>query len=410
LCDATRKNLEESLLYGVPMPVCPRCCGLLAVAMVTGLASESWVSAQVRTRKGPPLKPATLILPADVAWEATLGTPTGWPTLVAHQAVVPTVDGLRAFEHETGSPLWTVPLDSRAFPTSAGPWVIAADHTSVVALDPATGDTRWARPLRGVRRLAGSADTVYVSTDHDLAALEAMTGNTTWSKTVDGITGLAIGAAALTLVANSRVVLLDRRDGKELWARALPGALTAPAWSGDILAVGSSARLAWGLDSKSGRIKWTWRLPSPVVGVAGDSARVYLTSLDTLLRAVNRDNGHQLWQQDLGTRPVDAPLVLDGAVLVSGLRPAVSAFEGRTGTAIGSFDPPGAGSVTTVVGPPLVTPVLRPGAVALVQLLRDGRLIGLRPTGLVVRELPPSPLPTLPGRTLPRERLPLPGP
>jgi hypothetical protein len=38
--------------------------------------------------------------------------------------------------------------------------------------------------------------------------------------------------------------------------------------------------------------------------------------------------------------------------------------------------------------------------------LRDGRLIGLRSVALQFRELPLTPFIALPGRTLPRERLP----
>ena len=137
------------------------------------------------------------------------------------------------------------------------------------------------------------------------------------------------------------------------------------------------------------------------MGVAGDADRVYITALDNVLRAVNRGNGHQRWQQTLLTRPLMAPVAFDGAVLVAGLSPPLALFNGQTGVPIGVHAAPAG-----LVGPPLVDRLVRPGTVSIVMVLRDDQLIGLRSVTLQFREHPVTPFLTLPGRTVPRERLP----
>jgi hypothetical protein len=96
-------------------------------------------------------------------------------------------------------------------------------------------------------------------------------------------------------------------------------------------------------------------------------------------------------------------VVLDGAVLVSGLSPALTLFDSRNGSVLGTFEDASKGKP---FGSPLVDPALRPGGISLLLLMRDGRIIGLRSSGLSVRELPPTPILALPGRSMPRERLP----
>jgi outer membrane protein assembly factor BamB len=236
-----------------------------------------------------------------------------------------------------------------------------------------------------------------------VTAVDSGSGRVRWRQTIEGTpTTLAAGPTAVAVtMADGRVVALSNADGRVAWVRQLEGMLTGAAWSGAVLVVGSSARAAWALDARDGGVKWQWPLGGSVGGVAADLERVFLATKDNLLRAVNRGNGHQRWQQDIGTRVQDAPVALDGAVLVVGLTPTLTLYDSRTGTVLGKHEAPG-----KVLGPPLLDRSLRPGGVSLVLLLRDGRLIGLRATGLAFREQPATALPGLPGRTMPRERLP----
>jgi hypothetical protein len=54
-------------------------------------------------------------------------------------------------------------------------------------------------------------------------------------------------------------------------------------------------------------------------------------------------------------------------------------------------------------GVPLVDTTPEPFRVAIVVVTRDARAIGLRPTGMMFRELPLTPIQTLPGKPLSRE-------
>jgi hypothetical protein len=57
-------------------------------------------------------------------------------------------------------------------------------------------------------------------------------------------------------------------------------------------------------------------------------------------------------------------------------------------------------------GEPLIDRYLDPFQVAIVVIMRDGRITGLRPTGMMFAEPAAAAMTVLPGRPLPRERLP----
>ncbi|HEY6507642.1 MAG TPA: PQQ-binding-like beta-propeller repeat protein, partial [Vicinamibacterales bacterium] len=250
--------------------------------------------------------------------------------------------------------------------------------------------------------LVGSDRAAYVLDAGAVIAVDSSTGRVRWVHPLESPpTTLAAGTSAVAVtLSDARVVVLSTADGRLVWARELEGQLTAATWSGTVLVVGSSARAAWGLDARDGDVKWRWPLGGSVAVVAADPERAFLATRDNLLRAVNRGNGHQRWQQDLGTRVQDT-VVLDGAVLVVGLTPTLSLYDSLKGTALGTYEAPG-----KVLGTPLVDRTLRPGAVSVVVLLRDGHLVGLQAVGLAFREQPVRALTGLPGRTMPRERLP----
>jgi outer membrane protein assembly factor BamB len=359
------------------------------------------VSAQARRKREPPPRPATLLLPAAVAWTVVLTAPPRSGAVAAGSIVaVPLeTDELHAFDGGTGNARWTRPYAAAVPPASTGALIIAATRTSVDGLDPSTGEARWTQPLdEPVVEILATSSAVYLRRALSVSALAASTGAALWTHTFPNAPlAIAPGTAALAVTtADSRLTLLSQASG------SLTGTLTAPAWGTDVIVVGSSSRAAWGLDPASGSIRWEWPLGGSASSVAADTTQAYVTSLDNLLRGVKRENGHQRWQQDLRTR-AQAPLfALDGAVLtVSALSPTLALYNSKTGAPLGTFDAPG-----KVLGPPLVDRSFRPGTVSIVLVLRDGQLIGLRSNGLSFPELPATPLLALPGRTLPRERLP----
>jgi outer membrane protein assembly factor BamB len=366
------------------------------------------LDAQGRRPRRPPPKPATLLLPAEPAWTVLLADAPAAPGVAANRlAVVPLASGeLHAFDWDTGDARWVYGFATTIAPAFAGAVVAVANTQVVEAVDAATGTPAWRHAMASPpTALAGTATAVYVLDAVGVTALDAASGRELWSRSTDGRpTTLAVGSPGVAVTQiDERVIVFAAADGRRLWVRQLEGTLRAPAWAGPTLVVGSSDRTVRALDGNDGSVEWEWTLGGAAVGVAGDADRVYIAALDNLLRAVNRGNGHQRWQQALGTRAQMAPIELDGAVLVAGLSPPLALFNSQTGASIGT-------QVATagLVGAPLIDRTIRPGSVAIVMVLRDGRLIGLRSIALQFREHPVTPLPALPGRSVPRERLPLP--
>ena len=387
----------------------PRYCGIVAVvAAATLVVGTATLDAQgARRPRRPPPKPATMLLPTEPAWTILLPAAQAAPAVAADRvAVVPLATGeLHAFDWETGDERWVFAFATTLAPAFAASVVVAANDRVIEAIDAGTGTSVWRHTVSSPPTLlVGTPTAVYFLDATGITALDAATGRELWASSTDGRPGqLAAGPRGVAVTqADERVMLFAPADGRRRWVRQLSGMLRAPAWAGETLVVPSSDRAVWALDANDGSIHWEWTLGGAAVGVAGDVDRVYIVGLDNVLRGVNRGNGHQRWQQPLGTRPQLAPISLDGAVLMPGLSPPLTLFNSQTGVSIGT-------QVATagMVGAPLVDRTVRPGRVAIVIALHDGRLIGLRSVALQFRELAVTPLAALPGRSAPRERLPL---
>ena len=98
--------------------------------------------------------------------------------------------------------------------------------------------------------------------------------------------------------------------------------------------------------------------------------RVLFATHEDVLYALKRGSGSVAWLANLPSRPLSAPLVAEGAVLVAcyGLRPKESfvvGFEARTGRRLGDLKTP-----SELAAPPI--------------LIGSGMVVGLR-DGSVVR-------------------------
>ena len=361
-----------------------------------------------RRKKIIPTPPFAVLLPAEEGWSITLPSP---PAAAAthddERMFVPLISSeVIAIDWETGETVWTAQLASLTSPVAGGNLVFVAAAEMLHALDATTGVEQWSVPTDGplrVLRLQGSL--LLGAGPGHAQAFEAASGRTRWTQilppsgTPAGL--VATSDAAVVTFADGPVFSLSLTDGHVRWRQMLPGTLTAPALADDYVYVGSSDNNFYSLDAGSGKTRWTWRTGGDIVGADADLKAVYYASMDTVVRAVNRGNGHQRWKRDIGTRPLVPPLALDGSVLVTGLAPTLSALAPLTGAPLGTYAAPG-----EVFGSPLVIGSLKPRRVGLAILLKDGRAIGLRPLGLLFNEGARQPLQALPGKPVPRERLP----
>jgi outer membrane protein assembly factor BamB len=303
---------------------------------------------------------------------------------------------------------WTATLDT---PPAAGGGMDDASvylplrSGEVIALARASGRVLWRfTPAPGISApLAIDGDLlVAVGGGGEAIAVSAETGVVRWRRALGASSHHppAIGAGIAFALEGSRVVAVDRVTGVVLWSRTLDGILSAPAVARGLVLVGSSSNYFHALKEGTGYDEWTWRAGGDVIGAAAENDLVYFASLDNVLHAVNRGNGNQRWKAVVPFRPVAPPVSLSGVVIVAGVSPRVDGFLSATGQVQGTYS-----AVGDLQGTPLVDSSVKPYQVGMVAIARDGRVIGLRPQQLMMRDPTPVPLIDLPGRRLSRERL-----
>jgi outer membrane protein assembly factor BamB len=309
-----------------------------------------------------------------------------------------------ALDRATGETVWTADVDTALPPLALEDRVFVAAGDELHAFDASNGERLWRVEMDrdAMAPLGSSRDRVIALVNPDeVWAFRPFDGHRYWRRELGGITGparMALSGDAVYVAAGGRIVCIELETGGIRWERELPGTLGEPYFARDRVVVGSDTGGFYALDGRSGNEKWHWDAGGSPVGAAGELDLIFLTSLDNTLKAVNRGNGHQRWRQPLPTRPATPPRAFGGIVVAIGLSPTLSTFVAKTGLPVGTYVAP-----AELMGPPLIDPPLRPLAVGLVLILRDGAVVALRPVTLMFRELPVTPLATLPGRLLTRE-------
>jgi len=121
------------------------------------------------------------------------------------------------------------------------------------------------------------------------------------------------------------------------------------------------------VQSDDGRVAWRWRTGADVVGVpVVDERNVYFVSLDNALRALSRRTGVQQWVRLLPIRPTRGPLRVDRTLVVSGIAPALRAFNMKDGTPAGEL--PAAGEQA---GSPYAVPATSSALPQVLVVTRD---------------------------------------
>lgn len=408
-------------------------CVFLIAAVVAGCATAS---GQQPNRKPEPY--VAPVLPAEAVWATTLAAPpTAGGALDDLQVYVPLQDvativegenvtlpgtaSIAALDRATGTVRWYNPLDSKWPPLVGGGVLYVATTGELYALNALTGLRQWNVPLPGELRapMILRGHLVLALTVPDvLIAIRVDTREIAWRLPL-GETGTvfmeADRQAIYVTTERGRVMRINLADGVTQWDRLLvsDAKLSPPAVHEDRLFVGSSRNALWALDTKDGKDKWHWPagkfFGGDIVGAAAEDDTVYVASLDNMIRGLDRGNGNQRWKRALGTVPLAPPRVFFGTVVVTGLAPTLTTLNGqkRLTTPAGAVVSTWAGPADAQLqGEPLIDPYLKPFQVAMVVIMRDGRITGLRPTGMMFTEPAAAAMTVLPGRGLPPERLP----
>lgn len=361
-----------------------------------------------------PLK-APAVPDADLASAVPAATSPAAPLVTTPPAMDPTKGPVVvALDRETGVTRWTAPLESAWSPVVAAGVVYVAAGREIWALDAATGQGLWHVPLARAPRaemvLSGNVLAVLTEPD-EVIGIRTDIPALAWTRPIGEQAAVALTAddnALYAATAAGRVVRVMLHDGAVTWERTLSGGeLSQPSVADDRVLVGTrtGSRAFFALDPESGDVEWDWdyrRMGGHPVGAAADRDLIYMAARDNVLRAFERGNGNQRWKREIGTHPLHPPMTFGGIVVVTGINPMLSTFDAKSGVPIATWTaPPNA----ELLGPPLIDSALRPFTTAIAVILRDGRVMALRPTAMLFKEPALTPLPALPGRPLLREVL-----
>lgn len=347
-----------------------------------------------------PAAPAPADAPQAPAWLAPVWSivlpsePTSAPAFDASQGYVLLRNNtLVAVALDSGALRWSVTLAAPVGPSAGEGLVFTAPPGSIEARARENGDLRWRLATEGnvAAPMSVRGGWLLAAADSGTAmAIRARDGATVWQRVLGAPARVAPelgGDGAYFPLADGRLVAVNLHDGSTRWERKLGGAPAEILVLDDRLFVGSADNFLYCLNVENGRIRWRWRTGGDIVGrPAVDARAVYFVSLDNVLRALNRGNGHQIWKGALATRPSGGPLPLgDALLLVSGLAPQVWAFRKADGVLAAEVPAP-----AELAAPPHVLPPDHPTHIRMILLTGEGHLLGLAlaPIGHPVRGLP----------------------
>ena len=345
------------------------------------------------------------LFPLRVRWSTDFGAPpAAGPVADATRVYASLESGaIVALDADTGAVIWTVDGLASSFPVAVdadGVYVVLA--SGLVALDVATGRERWRMPLEGEvsAPIVARAGWVVVGlSTGQVIAIRSADGTTVWSRAYPTpiVTPPVIHGDRVYLPgSDARVIAARIEDGTMVWERTVGGAVLTIAPLGNRVYVGADDNFFYALDDRDGRRLWRWRTGGDPVGQASaDDRHVFFSSLDTVVRALDRGHGAQRWRRPLPWRPRSGPLLVGTTALVAGVALDLRGFDTASGTPAGEFalSPD---RLEVLEGVPVVVPRQRLPGAYIVVALADGRLLALEHAFGLKAE----PLTQVPGETM----------
>jgi outer membrane protein assembly factor BamB len=255
-------------------------------------------------------RPAPPLLPLAQWWSVRLDGPVsaGPVSNGAHVFVAYASGSIVALDAADGHEVWRQKKSVTLPMAAAGDLLIVSSGDAVEALRADNGGSAWILPrTRTIAPLVATVDWVVATTDADVLVVRARTGEVAWRHAAGGITlAPALDNGILyTGAVDGRVLALQMTDGAELWERFFDDGITAIAARAGRVYLGTGDKRFHSLDGlKKGQPRPAYRLGAQAIGAIGiDDDRVYVASLDNVVRAFDRDNGNQRWVQPLKQRP-----------------------------------------------------------------------------------------------------------
>ncbi|MEW8137847.1 MAG: PQQ-binding-like beta-propeller repeat protein [Candidatus Thiodiazotropha endolucinida] len=269
------------------------------------------------------------------------------------------------------------------------PQLVVSDN-GVFLFDSNTLIKRWQR-LTDQQTFAPALldDRLLVSGSRGLYAIDLQQGDILWHLPGKhlGFPVVVYGDTAYLASRDGNLSAIDSSSGAHLWQVRFPGWVYPPAQAGDLLFTGGSDATLWAVDSRSGHIVWSrslgqelvyspavltdgqvvvttfnrevlsfdrsgrllWRhsypaiMKTPVIS----GKQLIFSGLDPVLRAVDADNGRELWQRRL-PEPLAVGLVSQQGMILAALESGrIWVLESATGALQQEYRLPG----LSVAGP-----------------------------------------------------------
>lgn len=248
-------------------------------------------------------------------WETLIGE--GLKPLAVHDAVICAVEfeggDVVGLALEDGEPLWThSPNFPGTPPTAANGRFHVGTAEGLQAINASDGTAEWTADIDGTLTSPVAADgDIYAATSTNLYRLEADDGDVVWANDFLTAGPLSPVVAGETLYAGDvaerpgepRLVALETADGSERWRVDRYTNLTDPAVTPDRAFIGGEAGGSPGvfaLDAVDGGEDWRQILDAPVAAPpVVDTERVYVSSEDGYLTALDRTHGGEQWTRQV---------------------------------------------------------------------------------------------------------------
>lgn len=337
-------------MLSVRTTLLPSIAGILSLLSTTHAAAQSVVTPQTSQAADvapapqlaqAPRTAAAAVLPTEVRWGVVVAARPSAPPAIGGDGIFVALQSGAVVAHRLadGSEAWRVDLRAeQPLAVDAGR-VFVASGEAIHALDAAAGAVRWRAPSGALSAPILAQDGwVIAASAGSLVALRSEDGSKVWGREVGAVaTRSAIHGDALYVpLADGRVLALDLQTGATRWERRLVAAPKSPAPAGAISEVLADADRVYAgaadgrfycLDAADGSLAWRFRVGAALRGrPVSDGRRIYIASIDNVVRAFDKDSGALLWHPSLPFRPA-GPVLLGGTLMVPGTASEVRAFD-----------------------------------------------------------------------------------
>lgn len=367
---------------------------LLVLSVVAGLLTAC--SSGSKRPEPTPLAPVTPLVPASLAWNASVGPVEAWmtPAIQGSTLFLANAAGaVTALNASTGQTLWRVEVGEPLSAAVGSDGQIAAVVTrsnELVALQSGGVVWRVRMPARVFTAPLVAGQRVFVlSGDRSVSAFDARTGARLWTQSARGTDPLVLQqSGVITAVGDTllvgisgRMVGMDPMNGRTRWDAAiatprgvneierLVDLVGRVGRVGDQVCARAFQAAVGCVNATRGALEWTQ--PSDgAVGVHADQDRVYGVERNGRVVAWRRTGGERAWFSDaLLHRGLTAPLAAGRSIAVGDAQGFIHLMSRDNGTLLNRLSTDG----SAVVGGPMLV------GNTLVAVTRNGGVFGWRP-------------------------------